>query len=71
MLCTVCGTAAYAIIHSLRLLALPSSTSYEDIISKLVAHLHPRPCVIIQRFQFEKRDQRPWESIANYVAELR
>ncbi|CAN8032958.1 unnamed protein product, partial [Ixodes persulcatus] len=71
VLCMVCGAATYAIIRSLCSPALPSETSYEDIVSKLTAHLNPRPSVIVQRFQFGKRDQRPGESIADYIAELR
>ncbi|CAN7977120.1 unnamed protein product, partial [Ixodes persulcatus] len=71
ILCTVCGAATYAIIRSLCSPALPSETSYDDIVSRLAAHFNPRPSVIVQRFQFGKRDQRQGESIADYIAELR
>ncbi|CAN8031231.1 unnamed protein product, partial [Ixodes persulcatus] len=71
VLCTLCGATTYAIIRSLCSPALPSETSYKNIVSKLTAHFNPRPSVIVQRAQFGKRDQRPGESIADYIAELR
>ncbi|XP_064475711.1 uncharacterized protein K02A2.6-like [Ornithodoros turicata] len=71
VLCTVCGAATYAVIRSLCSPSLPSETDYKDIVSKLATHFNPKPSVIVQRFQFGKRDQRPGESVADYVAELR
>ncbi|XP_049520471.1 uncharacterized protein K02A2.6-like [Dermacentor silvarum] len=71
VLCTVSGPATYAVIRSLCSPALPSATSYADIVQKLSVPFNPKPSVTVQRFQFGKRDQRPGESIADYIAELR
>lgn len=71
VLCTGCGTATCAIIRSLCSPALPSETSYVDIVSKLTAHFNSRPPVIVQRFQFGKCYQRPGECLADYIFEFR
>ncbi|KAG0440015.1 hypothetical protein HPB47_016434 [Ixodes persulcatus] len=71
VLCTVCVAATHAVIRSPPSPALPSETSYEDIVSKLTAQFNPMPSDIVPQFQFGKRDQRPSESIADYIAELR
>ncbi|XP_064479209.1 uncharacterized protein K02A2.6-like [Ornithodoros turicata] len=56
------------VIRSLCSPSLPSETDYQD--SKLATHFNPKPLVIVQLFQFGKRDQRPGEGVADYVAEL-
>lgn len=70
VLCTVCDPVMYAVIRSLCSPALPSTTSYGDIIQKPPAHFNPKPSITVQRFQFGKRDRWPGESIIDYTAEL-
>ena len=45
--------------------------SLGDLFAALKTHFEPKPLVIEQRFHFHRRDQKPLESIAEYVAELR
>ena len=35
------------------------------------SHYTPKPSVIVQRFQFHSRTQKPGETVATFVAELR
>ncbi|KAL1480420.1 hypothetical protein MTO96_051040 [Rhipicephalus appendiculatus] len=71
VLCSVCSPATYAILRALCSPATPAETPYADIVSKLTAHFIRRPSVIVQRFSFHKRSQKPGESIADFVADLR
>jgi hypothetical protein len=45
--------------------------SYEDAIAKLASHFGPPASAIFSRAQFTRRQQRPGESVAAYVAALR
>ncbi|KFD58981.1 hypothetical protein M513_00144 [Trichuris suis] len=45
--------------------------SYEKITVAMRQYFNPAPSEIVERFRFYKRDQRPNESIADFVAELR
>ncbi|KAH6942959.1 hypothetical protein HPB50_012843 [Hyalomma asiaticum] len=44
---------------------------YNDIVSKFNTRFNPKPSVIVQWFQFVKRDKRPGETVADYAADLR
>ena len=55
-------------------LVLPASLdaiSYEDLVSKVKSHREPAPSIIIRRFQFNTQNQKPSESISEYIAVLR
>ena len=45
--------------------------SFDDIVRALLDHFQPKPLVISERFNFNKRQQGPTETVAEYVAELR
>ena len=45
--------------------------SFDDIVNALLDNFEPKPLVISERFHFNKRQQGPNESVAEYVAELR
>ena len=58
----------------MRSLVLPEtldSIAYEDLVSKVKNHKEPAPSVIVRRFQFNTRNQKPSESISEYIAVLR
>ena len=60
--------------HVLRNLLAPakqSEQSFDDIVKALLDHFEPKPLVITERFHFNKRQQEPTESIADFMAELR
>ena len=65
------GGTTYGLLHHLVAPSNLKDMSYEDIVSKLRAHFEPKPLIIAKRFLFHRRDQRPGESIAEYLAELR
>ena len=68
---TMVGGTTYGLLHNLVAPSNPKDMSYEDIVSKLRAHFEPKPLIITKRFLFHRRDQKPGESIAEYLAELR
>ena len=60
--------------HMLRNLMAPAKLqdqSFEDIVKALLDHYEPKQLVIAERFNFNRRQQGPSESVADYVAELR
>ena len=70
-LLTVIGGTDYKIVRNLVAPASPKDKTYTELMDALSTHFSPKPLVIAQRYRFHKRDQRPGESIATYVAELR
>uniref|UniRef100_A0A5S6QBH7 CCHC-type domain-containing protein n=1 Tax=Trichuris muris TaxID=70415 RepID=A0A5S6QBH7_TRIMR len=71
LLLSVCGPSTYALIRSVISPKLPNELSYEEITVAMKQYFNPAPSEIVERFRFYKRDQRPNESIADFVAELR
>ena len=57
-------------MQSLVLPALLETISYEDLVSKVKSHKDPAPSVIARRFQFNTQNQKPSESISEYIAVL-
>ena len=70
-LLTVNGGTAHKIMQNLVAPASPKDKTYTELMDALSAHFSPKPLVIAERYRFHKRDQRPGESIATHVAELR
>ena len=71
ILLSCCGAQTYGLIRSLVAPAKPVVVSYKDIIEKVRLHYNPKPSQIVERYKFNSRSQKPGESIACYVAELR
>ena len=59
-----CGASVYQLIRSLLLPAMPNERSFAEIVAVMRNHYHPRPSIIIQRYQ-------EGESIAMYMPELK
>ena len=68
---SVVGATTYALLRDLLAPKKPHEKSLGDLFAALKTHFEPKPLVIEQRFHFHRRDQKPLESIAEYVAELR
>lgn len=68
-----CGTETYALLKSIATPEniLDNSFTYEKAVSLLRKHFCPHANIIIQRFQFYRRDQQEEESIPEYLAALR
>ena len=71
VLLTVCGPQTYKLIRNLVAPEQTGVVDYTVIVEKVKEHVNPKPSAIVQRFRFNSRVQRPGESIADFVAELR
>ena len=60
----------FRLMQSLVLPASLDSLSYDDLVSKVKNHKEPAPSVIVRRFQFNTRNQKPSKSISEYIAVL-
>lgn len=70
-LLTVVGATQYALIRGLVSPALPKDKTFDELVALLKKHFDPQPIVIAERFHFYQRNQKPGESITNYLASLR
>lgn len=70
-LLTQMGAKTYRLLQNLVLPAKPVDKSYADIVKILSDHLVPTRLTISERYRFYKRNQKPEETITEYVAELR
>ncbi|KAM3850949.1 uncharacterized protein M6D78_009741 [Vipera latastei] len=70
-LLTICGTPVYRVAVGLCQPQPVSSVPYADLLAKLKVHFTPRRSELFWRRIFEKRNQRPGESIQKFVAAVR
>lgn len=71
VLVTFLGAKAYELLRSIIAPAKPASKNYDELITAMKTHLHPKPLTIAERFKFHQRNQKEGETIAQYLAELR
>ncbi|XP_037505852.1 uncharacterized protein K02A2.6-like [Rhipicephalus sanguineus] len=71
LLLTLCGADTFETACALVAPKTPGEVGYADIVALLQKHFDPRPSELYSRCVFQRRDQRPEESISNYVAALR
>ena len=69
VLLTVSGPTTYKLIRNLSAPTKPSEKSYDELVALVNSHYTPKPSVIVQRFQFHSRTQKPGETVATFVAE--
>jgi len=65
------GAKAYAVVKNLTAPRTPKECSWDRLKELLINHFKPKPPVIVERFAFHKRDQRPGETVNEFVIELR
>ncbi|KAL5018941.1 hypothetical protein ScPMuIL_004663 [Solemya velum] len=70
VLLTVIGGSTYSLLRGLTAPKKPHEETYANIVQKLKTHLCPKPLVIAERFRFHKREQKPDESVREYIAAL-
>ena len=68
---SVVGGKIYALLRDLLAPAKPDTKTFTELSDALIAHFEPKPLVIAERFYFYNHNQKPTESVAEYVAELR
>ena len=49
----------------------PGDKSYQDLVKVLTQHFKPVPSETVQRYKFHSQCQKPGESVATFIAELR
>ena len=64
------GKNTFKVLHNLVLPAKLQDQSLGDIVKVLSEHYEPKPLVISERFNFNRRQQEPNETVADYVAVL-
>ena len=65
------GPKTCATLKNLTALVLPAECDLKTLKEHLIQHFKPQPVVIAERFKFHKRDQRPNETINEFIIELR
>ena len=70
-LLSVMGAKTYSLYRTLIAPLKPADQTLDAIKMTLKNHMSPEPLVIAERFRFYKRDQKPGESISNYIAVLK
>ena len=61
---SVVGAETYQLIRSLVSPQLPTAKSFDELVKVVQDHYQPTPSVIVQRFKFNSRMQKPGESFA-------
>jgi len=65
------GPSTYQVILNLVAPDKPTEKTFDQLVKVVKGHYQPTPSVIVQRFKFNTRSQKPGESISSFVAELR
>ena len=71
VLLSIVGAEMYQLMRNLTAPAKPTEKSFDQLVKLVEEHHHPSPSVILQRFKFASRRQKPGESIATFVSELK
>ena len=71
VLLSLIGSKTYALLRSLVALAKPGDKSFAELTRCLTDHYDPKPLVIAECFHFNQRIQSAWDSISEYMAELK
>ena len=70
-LLTVIGHKTFSLLRNLLAPAELKDQTLETLTTTLKRHFEPRSLVIAERFYFNRRNQLPGESVADFIAELR
>ena len=71
VLLSIVGAETYQLMRNLTAPEKPTEKTFDQLVKLVKEHYHPAPSVILQRFKFGSRKQKPGESIATFVSELR
>ena len=69
ILLSVCGTPTYKLMRSL--VTDLNTATFDELVQLVANHYEPKPSVIVQRFNFNRRTRASGETVAIYVAALR
>lgn len=65
------GEAAFITLQNLLFLKTPAEASFEDVVKTLRKHYTPKRSVVVERYKFYRRDQRPGEGLSDFIMELK
>lgn len=68
---TLMGAETYSLLKRLVAPKKPTQFTFVELVGKLSQHFDPAKNVVVERFKFGKRDQKPNESCADYAVDLR
>ena len=68
---SIIGTRSYSLLRDLLLPDKPRDKDLKTLMEVLKAHYEPTPSVIVERFNFYRRDQKIGESVEEFKAELK
>ena len=71
ILLSTCGASTYSTFRSLAAPTKPTDLEYLALLESTKKHFNPELSVIMQRYKFNSRNQKPDGSISTYIAELR
>ena len=71
VLLTVIGPETNGLLRNLLTLDKPDSKPYKELVEIVNSHLHPKPLVIAERFNFHNRFRNDSESVADFAAQLK
>lgn len=72
ILLSVCGPSTYRLIKSLvPPPAKPTDKTFRELVELVKVHHNPKPSIIVERFHFNSRVQKPGETVATFIGELR
>ena len=71
ILLSVCGAATYQLIRDLVSPARPNTKTFDEIVQLVQDHHQPPPSFIVQRYNFNMRNQEEGETISAFIAGLR
>ena len=71
ILLTACEAPTHKLIRNLVSSRKTEEVPYNVIVATVKSYLNPKPSVILQMYRFNNRAQRPGESVADFVADLR
>lgn len=71
LLITVVGEATYALMCDLCAPKFPEDKKFDELVKLVTEHLEPQRSEIAERHVFRLRRQRPGESLAKYLQELK
>ncbi|XP_069134399.1 uncharacterized protein [Argopecten irradians] len=65
------GPQTYSLLRNIMIPDLPSTKTYDEIVTALKGNFMPEPLVIAERFRLHNRSQKEEESVADYVVGLK
>lgn len=67
----VIGADAYKLLKHLVLPTVLSTMTYPELVRALSTHDNPAPIVITEQFCFQKRYQKEYDTVSDYVVALK